>query len=192
MKRPLKLYKSLALRESIMIDDDESILIKRPHRTNQLTDFFEELIEKLMNNQEIDEHYLAIVKEVNNDIEGKSDKKWVPKTLQELKIIMNKIIPIFGNNGNYNWIDTCNITSLTCLFKNQPDFNGDITRWDVSNVTNINQAFMGCKSFTQNLKNWDMSNVISATGGFNGCVNYPYKDEIKAKLKNAKFKMSLF
>ena len=66
--------------------------------------------------------------------------------------------------GNFNWIDTSKIDSLTNLFpnvfgRNVNTFNGDISKWDVSNVTKMLYTFQGCQSLRCDITNWDVSNV---------------------------------
>jgi surface protein len=54
---------------------------------------------------------------------------------------------LLGNDGNFNWIDTSKITSMTQLFYGDSDFNGDISLWDVSNVTNMSHMFSFAEKF---------------------------------------------
>lgn len=86
----------------------------------------------------------------------------------ELRLLIQNAKIYFGNEGNYNWIDVSNVTSLTCLFKGMNQFNGDITNWDVSNVVNMNDTFKGCSSFDQDLSGWDLSKVRFASNCFSG------------------------
>jgi hypothetical protein len=50
---------------------------------------------------------------------------------------------LFGNDGNFNWIDTSSITDMSSLFDNNIKFNGHIDLWDVSNVTDMHAMFAG-------------------------------------------------
>jgi len=81
--------------------------------------------------------------------------------LPRFKIILSRALKYFGNNGNYNWIDTSSCTSFMMLFSSSTfrNFNGDISMWDTSNVTNMLKMFQGCRSFTQDITGWDVSNV---------------------------------
>ena len=70
---------------------------------------------------------------------------------------------LFGNDGNFNWIDTSEITDMSNLFYGNTKFNGHIELWNVSNVTDMSQLFFG-GAYDDNLFNgdisvWDVSNV---------------------------------
>ena len=82
---------------------------------------------------------------------------------------------LFGDDGNFNWIDTSKITDMSSLFDNAINFNGDISRWDVSNVTNMDSMFWGSK-FNRDISKWDVSNVTNmefmfASSKFNGDIS---------------------
>jgi hypothetical protein len=64
--------------------------------------------------------------------------------LKELIKIGQKL---FGNDGNFNWIDTSEITNMSSLFSNNSDFNGHIELWDVSKVTNMHAMFFVASEF---------------------------------------------
>ena len=81
-----------------------------------------------------------------------------PKSKDELKVEINRAIKKNGNAVDLNYIDTSEITDMSCLFENS-DFNGDISKWDVSNVTNVSHMFYHAKSFNQDISKWDVSNV---------------------------------
>ena len=77
----------------------------------------------------------------------KSSYKYFPKTKEELKDIINQLIEERGNDGDFNDIDTSNITDMSELFRDMYEFNGDISNWDVSNISNINythEIFKNC------------------------------------------------
>ncbi len=84
---------------------------------------------------------------------------------------------LFGNNGNFNWIDTSNITDMAKLFQ-YSDFNGHIEFWDVSNVTNMEYMFAYAFNFNQPIGDWDVSNVTSMRNMFYGAnkFNQPIGD----------------
>ena len=100
---------------------------------------------------------------------------YMPADLQELKKILLISKKYLGEDGNYNWIDTSNITSLNNLFHGQIHWNGDITKWNTSKVINMLGTFSGCNVFNRDLSNWDVSNVkyISAAT-FSGCLRSLY------------------
>ena len=78
---------------------------------------------------------------------------------------------LFGTDGNFNWIDTSEITDMSELFKGS-DFNGDISQWDVSNVTTMYQMFMRCHYFNKPLNDWDVSNVRDMSGMFDRATEF--------------------
>lgn len=107
----------------------------------------------------------------------------------ELAKFINNAIKYFGQNGNYNWIDVSNMTSLTNLFANKTQFNGNISRWNVSNIENLNYTFQGCINFRCDLSGWDTSKVKWMMHCFYEC---PYSWDLKPiieknwNLKNVK------
>ena len=66
---------------------------------------------------------------------------------------------LLGDDGNFNWIGTSNITDMSNLFFENSAFNGHIELWDVSNVTNMWGMFSSADSFNQPIGDWDVSNV---------------------------------
>ena len=117
--------------------------------------------------------------------------KYHPKTRDELKELVDKLIKERGNKANLNDIDTSEITNMSYIFKNSKfngdisewdvsnvknmqamfsdsKFNGDISQWDVSKVTNMEFMFWGTK-FTGDISNWDVSNVKRKNVIFQNC-----------------------
>ena len=97
-----------------------------------------------------------------------------PKTKRELQDLLNRLIEERGNEGNFNDIDTSEITDmadLSELFSDVEKFNGYISNWNVSNVTNMCCIFE-CKSFNQDISNWDLSNVTNMVWMFSGCKSF--------------------
>ena len=80
-----------------------------------------------------------------------------PKTYNELKELVDKLIIERGNDADLNDIDTSKITDMNSLF-DRSEFNGDISAWDVSNVKDMSYMFMQSK-FNGDISNWDVSNV---------------------------------
>ena len=103
-----------------------------------------------------------------------------PKTKRELLNIMDQLIEERGNEGDFNDIDTSQITNMSYLFFDMENFNGDISNWDVSNVESMSQMFRGCKSFNQDISKWDVSNVTDKSWIFDYChIEEKHKPKFK-------------
>ena len=61
---------------------------------------------------------------------------------------------------------TTGITDMAALFKDQVNFNGDISHWDVSAVSSMSQLFWGASAFNGNISGWDVANVADMSGLF--------------------------
>ena len=82
---------------------------------------------------------------------------------------------LFGDDGNFNWIDTSEITDMSYLFgvgNNSVDFNGHIELWDVSNVADMTGMFYEAESFNQPIGDWDVSNVTNMSWMFYGTYEF--------------------
>ena len=65
---------------------------------------------------------------------------------------------------------------MSALFKEDTDFNGNISNWDVSNVKNMLSMFSGCIRFNIDISSWNVSNVTNMYGMFNNCpIEEKYK-----------------
>ena len=100
----------------------------------------------------------------------KSSYKYFPKTKEELKELLKQLVEERGNEGDFNDIDTSEITDMSELFL--PKFNGDISKWNVSNVMDMTCMFYGCELFNQPLNDWDVSSVIIMDRMFCGCKSF--------------------
>ena len=80
-----------------------------------------------------------------------------PKTNDELKKLIKKLIKERGENADLNDIDTSEITNMSYMFYNSK-FNGDISKWDVSNVEDMPYMFYDSK-FNGDISKWNTSNV---------------------------------
>lgn len=105
-----------------------------------------------------------LIKNVNNDTNDTYTRTIFVKDLEQLKTALRNGVKYFGMDGNFNWIDTSNITVMVNLFKSAlgkgvEQFNGDISKWDVSNVENMMYIFKDCSSLTCDISNWDVSHV---------------------------------
>ena len=106
----------------------------------------------------------------NNDKFHK--KGYKPKDKDTLKKLLKRMIKIRGDEGNFNDIDTSDITSMQFLFNYNSTFNGDITGWNVSSVTDMGNMFYCAKSFNQPIGNWDVSSVIDMNSMFYGAKSF--------------------
>ena len=94
---------------------------------------------------------------INKDIDSYN---YHPKTKDELKQLVYKLIKERGDDADLNDIDTSKITDMTTLFNNSK-FNGDISSWNVSNVKYMMYMFHNSKFTGENgdISNWDVSNA---------------------------------
>ena len=94
---------------------------------------------------------------INKDIKSYN---YHPKTKDELKELVNKLIKERGNEADLNDIDTSEITDMSHMFT-YSKFNGDISKWDVSNVKDMGYMFWDSSFTAKNgdISNWDVSNV---------------------------------
>ena len=88
---------------------------------------------------------------------SKIERKYKPKTKEELADIISREIEANGTDCSLNHIDVSNITDMGYLFKGS-DFIGDISDWNVSNVKYMYGMFESSK-FNGNISNWNVSNV---------------------------------
>ena len=76
---------------------------------------------------------------INKDT-GNHQHNYHPKTRDELKELIKKLIKERGNKADLNDIDTSEITDMHALFY-KSEFNGDISECDVSNVQDMDYIF---------------------------------------------------
>ena len=96
---------------------------------------------------------------INKDT-GNHSYNYHPKTRDELKELIKKLIKERGNKADLNDIDTSEITDMSSMFT-YSKFNGDISNWDVSKVEDMRYMFWD-SSFTGkngDISNWDVSKV---------------------------------
>ena len=136
---------------------------------------------------------------INKDIDSYN---YYPKTRDELKELVNKLVKERGYNADLNDIDTSEITDMHELFckskyNYENKFNGDISKWDVRNVQHMNHMFYG-SSFNGDISNWNVSNVYdmismfaySEFTGENGDIsswNVSNVENIRAMFMGSKF-----
>ena len=85
---------------------------------------------------------------------------------------ITSFLKLFKNNKNFNldiskW-DTSNVTNMYGMFDGAILFNKDLRNWNVSNVTDMKHMFWGAYSFNQDISNWDTSNVSDMSYMFIG------------------------
>ena len=102
-------------------------------------------------------YYILERLHINKDTGNHNHYNYHPKTGDELKELIDKLIKERGNDANLNDIDTSKITDMNYMFADSK-FNGDISNWDVSNVENMNYMF-GNSKFNGDISNWNVSNV---------------------------------
>ena len=110
-------------------------------------------------------YYILERLHINKDIDSHIEYNYHPKTKDELKELVDKLIKERGNEADLNDIDTSEITNMFALFYNS-DFNGNISNWDVSNVKDM-ECMFGNSKFNGDISKWDVSNVKDMGGMFN-------------------------
>ena len=106
---------------------------------------------------------------INKDTGNHNHYNYHPKTRDELKELVDKLIKERGYNADLNDIDVSNVETMQCMFY-KSKFNGDISKWDVSNVRDMYCMF-NYSSFTGengDISNWNVSNVVDMSYMFNG------------------------
>ena len=93
---------------------------------------------------------------INKDIKS-YNYNYHPKTRDELKELVDKLIKERGNEVDLNDIDTSEITDMNYMFY-KSNFNGDISKWDVSKVEDMDELFYLSK-FNGDISEWNVSNV---------------------------------
>ena len=100
------------------------------------------------------------------------EKGYKPEDRDNLKELLKRMIEVRGDEGDFNDIDTSDITSMYLLFYKKEKFNGDITGWNVSNVEDMNGMFNGAESFNQPIGKWNISNVEDMSDMFFGAASF--------------------
>ena len=101
--------------------------------------------------------------------------KYHPKTKDELRKLIEKLLNERGKNANLNDIDVSNITDMSNLFEKvllryRKPIKLDLSSWDTSNVTDMQCMFYECMSLKElDLSGWDISNVTNMDQMFYGC-----------------------
>ena len=103
---------------------------------------------------------------INKDT-GNHHYNYHPKTRDELKELVRKLIDERGYDADLNDIDTSEITDMSELFY-ECKFNGDISKWDVSNVKDMMCMFYFSEFTAKNgdISHWDVSKVENMNSMF--------------------------
>ena len=125
----------------------------------------------------------------NNDKFHK--KGYKPKDKDTLKELLERMIEVRGDEGDFNDIDTSDITSMVSLFLFNETFNGDITGWNVSSVISMDGMFYGAKSFNRPIGNWKFLNVKNMSSMFYDAESFN-QDISKWKFPNVRDMNSMF
>lgn len=75
-------------------------------------------------------------------------------------------------NNATDFPDLTQVTSMRRMFREAPNFNGDLGNCNTSSVTDMSEAFWGCLSFDQNIGNWNTENVTNMGGMFAGAISF--------------------
>ena len=124
--------------------NDKYDAIKQQLKVSILTGKISKSLKEIINNPTNFHKYKSVIKANDED---------------HLKELIQIGQELFGDDGNFNWIDTSEITDMSNLFFENSTFNGHIELWDVSNVTNMWGMFSSADSFNQPIRGWDVSNV---------------------------------
>ena len=121
----------------------------------------------------IDIHDLNVEMVSFTDNNGKKHRRgYKPKDKNTLKKLLERMIEVRGNEGDFNDIDTSSIESMESLFGNNKTFNGDITGWNVSKVTDMSGMFYGAKSFNQPIGDWKFPKVENMSCMFYNATSF--------------------
>ena len=171
-----------------------------------LKDLTEEYFgEKVRKEDEIDIFGLDVKIVSFKDNNGNFHRRgYKPKDLDNLKDLLERMVEVRGDEGDFNDIDTSEIKSMEALFYYNNTFNGDISGWDVSRVVNMESMFDNATSFNQPIGKWDVSSVknmsfmfrkttsfnqdiskwnIQGVNVYNMFKDCPIQDEYKPKMK---------
>jgi len=120
---------------------------------------------------------------ITKDLLKQNKHNYHPKTREELKELVKKLIEERGNDADLNDIDTSKITNMSDLFVFSK-FNGDISLWNVSNVTDMTRMFFDSENFNCDLSGWNVSKVLYMEEMFTNCKNFEGKGLKNWKTKN--------
>ena len=113
-----------------------------------------------------------------------------PKTKEELKNLIKKLIKERGNEADLNDIDVSLITDMSWLFYDVQGFKGDISD-DLGSLLFRDMESPNLGEFNGNISKWNVSNVKDMRGMFS---HTKFKGDISkwdvSKVENMKFMFS--
>ena len=125
------------------------------------------------------------------DNNGKNHKRgYKPEDRDTLKELLERMIEVRGDEGDFNDIDTSDIESMKFLFNYNSTFNGNITGWNVSSVRNMRNMFAYATSFNQPIGDWEFPNVERMNSMFYNATSFNQdlsKWDLKGKKKTKIF-----
>ena len=140
----------------------------------------------------IDIHDLNVEIVSFTDNNGKNHKRgYKPEDRDTLKELLERMIEVRGDEGNFNDIDTSDITSMVSLFQFNETFNGNITGWSVSKVIDMSGMFYCAKSFNQDISKWEFPKVENMSFMFSHATSFNQPIG-KWKFPNVKYMGSMF
>ena len=116
-------------------------------------------------------HYIT-EKLVLNKSNSKQEYHYHPKSYNELRELIIKLMKDRGKDANLNDIDTSAITDMSWLFDELDPHNIDISDWNVSNVTNMCGMFYRCEQFNSDISSWNVRRLKNAVRMFYGCEKF--------------------
>ena len=129
--------------------------------------------EKVRKEDEIDIFGLDVKIVSFKDNNGNFHRRgYKPKDLDNLKDLLERMVEVRGDEGDFNDIDTSEIEDMSFLFEDKTTFNGDISSWNVSSVENMNYMFCRATSFNQDISKWEFPYVINMNGMFSDATSF--------------------
>ncbi|MEM7485313.1 MAG: BspA family leucine-rich repeat surface protein [Bacteroidota bacterium] len=68
--------------------------------------------------------------------------------------------------------DLSQVSSLTHMFRDAKQFNGNISDWDLSTIGDMSSMFQNASSFDQNIGGWNTENVTDMAQMFSGASSF--------------------
>ena len=167
------LTENAAILSDIDVDLDDNDFVISQKNVNKRVDTKTQLIKHELSNL-LDTYTLSdwAIDELNNPDNYEKYAALIPAYDENIDDLLLYSMAFLGDNGNYNWIDTSNVTSFQSLFQYDLCFNGHIELWNTSNVETTRNMFCNAQSFNQNISNWDVSNVKDMSFMFNGAEKF--------------------